>query len=69
MCCHMTKLVVQKNFTCALVSSGSTSLLCSMAISKDCKKSETKASTTFLVVLYFSWMILSRPHFLTGPKE
>lgn len=45
------------------------SLLCSMAVSKDCRKSDTKGSTTFLVVLYFSWMIFSRPHFFTVPEE
>lgn len=38
-------------------------------MSKDCRNSDTKGSTTFLVVLYFSWMIFSRPHFFTVPIE
>lgn len=53
--------------TCAFPSSGSTSLLCSMAVSKDCRKSDTMGSTTFLLVLYFSWIIFSKPHFFTVP--
>ena len=53
--------------TCALLSRDSISLLCSMATSNDWRNSETKGSATFLVVLYFSWMIFSSPHFFTVP--
>lgn len=62
--------VNQKNpLTCARFNSGSISLLCSMAVSKDCMNSDTNGSTTFLVVLYFSWMIFNRPHFFTVPLK
>lgn len=53
--------------TCAFPSRGSTSLLCSMAVSKDWRKLDTMGSITFLLVLYFSWIIFSNPHFLTVP--
>lgn len=64
---YVCGLQAKGKLTCALSSSGSTSLLCSMAVSKDCRKSDTMGSTTFLLVLYFSWIIFSKPHFFTVP--
>lgn len=61
--------LTSRSLTCARLSNGSIILLCSTAMSKDCRNSDTNGSTTFFVVLYFSWMIFNRPHFLTVPTE